>query len=383
MATYVSREDSAAYPPARQWLARSAFTLVELLVVIAIIGVLVALLIPAIQAAREAARRTQCANNLKQIGLGLHNFHAAKNYFPTQTTGAPVIDGKSSPGFASWLVPLLPFLDQQPLYNSIDHKVSMMDQFGLTHTNDYRGLTISAGHVNAQAAATVVPAFLCPTESYEQTATLGTARPAPGSYAGNVGWPAGTTGANGETAAVEASNGFFGLANPEQDEPWPVAKVSARMFDDGLSHTAAVAERQISSAARIADLAAAPLSVLSYCAGAAGVDRTLPGWVSYCGGVSHADPTYALPIGKAWISGWTLVGNTYMHVMKPGERSCHLYGGEDDGANLITAGSAHNGGLHILMGDGHVAFTADEIADEVWWAIGTRNGGEVVGQGVP
>ena len=357
-----------------------AFTLVELLVVIAIIGTLVALLLPAVQAAREAARRTQCANNLKQIGLGLHNFHSAKNCFPTQTTGAPEIEGQSGPGFASWMVPLLPYIEQQTLYSAINHKVSMMDQHGLTNTNEYRGLTISANHPNAKAAATVIATFLCPGELYDVTSALGTATPAPGSYAGNVGWPAGTTGADGQGAAVDASNGFFGLENPGRNEPWPMAKVSARMFDDGLTYTAAVSERRISNAARTVDLASVPLSVLSYCAGAAGVDRTLPQWVSYCGSVSHGDPTYSLPIGKAWISGWTLVGNIYMHVMKPGQRSCHLYGGEDDGANLVTAGSAHPGGLHVLLGDGHVSFMAEEIEEEVWWAMGSRNGGETVSQ---
>lgn len=93
----------------------------------------------------------------------------------------------------------------------------------------------------------------------------------------------------------------------------------------------------------------------------------------------HPDPVYAVPIGKAWISGWTLVGNAYMHVMPPGQRSCHLYGGEDDGANLVTAASAHPGGLHLLSGDGHVAFVAEDVERAIWWALGSRDGGEGVG----
>ena len=110
---------------------KRGFTLVELLVVIAIIGVLVALLLPAIQAAREAARRNSCLNNMKQIGLGLHNYENAKGYYPTASTQAwqPTSDVASpnnqvgtnttrGDGY-SWLVQILPFMEQTTLYNQI------------------------------------------------------------------------------------------------------------------------------------------------------------------------------------------------------------------------------------------------------------------------
>src|SRR3970040_1892893 len=98
------------------WLIRTAFTLVELLVVIAIIGVLIALLLPAIQAAREAARRTQCSNNLKQIGVALHNYQSATSRFPP-VTGLPL--GQT---FEPWSAQarLLPYLEQVNLVNLID-----------------------------------------------------------------------------------------------------------------------------------------------------------------------------------------------------------------------------------------------------------------------
>ena len=101
---------------------RTGFTLVELLVVIAIIGILVALLLPAVQAAREAARRMQCTNNVKNLSLACHNYHDTYKTMPQNysTWGGAfarhTIDGRSQ----SWMVAVLPFIEQQPLYDQID-----------------------------------------------------------------------------------------------------------------------------------------------------------------------------------------------------------------------------------------------------------------------
>jgi len=120
------------------------FTLVELLVVIAIIGILVALLLPAVQAAREAARRMQCANNLKQLGIALHNYHSTFGQFPLQAGGHPGYED------CSYLVGLLPFLEEQTLYDGID--------FDLVEPEH----SIIGGK---RLVEHVVPAFLCPSES--------------------------------------------------------------------------------------------------------------------------------------------------------------------------------------------------------------------------
>jgi prepilin-type N-terminal cleavage/methylation domain-containing protein len=100
--------------------AHPGFTLVELLVVIAIIGVLVAMLLPAVQAAREAARRSSCSNNLRQIGIGVHNHHDTKKYFPPGTTqDQPPFGPAASSWGASWMIYLLPFIEQDALYGKL------------------------------------------------------------------------------------------------------------------------------------------------------------------------------------------------------------------------------------------------------------------------
>jgi prepilin-type N-terminal cleavage/methylation domain-containing protein/prepilin-type processing-associated H-X9-DG protein len=107
---------------------RSAFTLVELLVVIAIIGVLVAMLLPAVQAAREAARRSSCSNNLKQIGIALHNYHDAMKRFPPESIWAHGAPGAWQPRNYSWICLILPQLEQGPLYNAIDFRQPLWNQ---------------------------------------------------------------------------------------------------------------------------------------------------------------------------------------------------------------------------------------------------------------
>ncbi len=108
--------------------SRAAFTLVELLVVIAIIGVMVGLLLPAVQSAREAARRMSCQNNMKQVGLALHNYHDTYNTFPPSAVWGPGKAPFTMPYHHTWTVMILPFIEQQSLYNSIDNKLPIWGQ---------------------------------------------------------------------------------------------------------------------------------------------------------------------------------------------------------------------------------------------------------------
>lgn len=364
---------------------RRGFTLVELLVVIAIIGVLVGLLLPAVQAAREAARRMQCANNLKQLGLGVLNYESAIGALPLTTTGPSRTSPQLGSGFASWLAMILPQIEQGPLYNSIDFSRALADDKNFSNSGDYTELTISQSHPNARAVATSVSTFLCPSDSAEQTTTLGSARPAPGSYAGNLGWVRGASGADGTTSPIRVANGAMPIVNPAQPDSWQIAKIKLRDFTDGTSSTALVAERLINDAVKVngtfGDTMQGSLKTAtsSFCAGGGSSNRPLRDWVTFCNGVSVPDPGYSLPHGRSWISGWTLAANLYMHVMPINARNCHIYGGEDDGTNIVTASSNHVGGAQLCFVDGHVQFVSQNIDNRVWWAIGSRNGGEVVG----
>jgi len=359
------------------------FTLVELLVVIAIIGVLIGLLLPAVQAAREAARRMQCSNNIRQLALAIHNYESALKTFPTTITGSGVPGNPQGSGLYSWLAMILPQVEQLPLYQSIDFRVPMTSTVG-TNAPNYLSLNIQANHRNAQAAATLIPSFLCPSDAWVPTPFAGTAMPAPGSYAANVGWIRQTTGIDANFPPLTQSNGAMPIDNPaDTNRLWYPSKMSFKDIVDGSSNTALVSERMINSLVPVqgafgASMPPGPQSVMSFCGGAS-ASRSLPQWVSFCQGVSTPDPGYSAPHGKAWISGLTLAANTYMHVMLPNQRNCHMYGGESNGNNMVAASSFHGAGVHSVAVDGSVRFVSISIENRIWWAFGSRNGSETIG----
>jgi prepilin-type N-terminal cleavage/methylation domain-containing protein len=364
--------------------SRRAFTLVELLVVIAIIGVLVGLLLPAVQAAREAARRMQCASHQRQLGLAVLNYESAFRTFPVTITGHGVPGNpRAGGGFYSWLAMILPQVEQPAVYDRIDFSIPMTSLVSGANPNYYK-LDIAANHPNAVAAATRIATFLCPSDPWIQTQYLGSSEPAPGNYVANVGWTRQTTGVLGNDAELLQSNGAMPIANPAATQPsWYVPRLSYRQITDGSAHTAMISERTINSLVPVAGpfgsyMPNGPVTVMSYCGGS-GTARSLPAWVRYCGGVTTPDPQYSAPHGKAWISGMTLAGNLYMHVMPPNRRNCHVYGGEANGNNMVTASSLHSGGVHVTAADGHTVFVNQNIEPKVWWGLGSRNGAETLG----
>lgn len=359
-------------------MRRNAFTLVELLVVIAVIGILIALLLPAVQAAREAARRTQCKNNLKQLGLALLNHHDTYGYFPVSQTASGLSSGSDcETGFYSWHSQVLPFLEETPLHDSIDFSVNMSDACG-------SGAPISATHPNAAAAATVVQAFLCPSDGATGAnhVVMGDANPASDNYAANAGWPVMASGVNGERATPGKYNGLVSLTNPGGRADWhDRGPVRIRNVTDGTSNTAAVAERLIQAAGSLDEVESSENRRLSFHVTSSSA-RTLPEMAAAGQpGATHADGRDSAFVGRAWISGWSPTGPTYMHLMTPNTNHCHFNSADKNGNVAITPSSNHPGGVHVLLADGHVHFVNDDVDQETWWAMGSRDGGDLPGEG--
>jgi prepilin-type N-terminal cleavage/methylation domain-containing protein/prepilin-type processing-associated H-X9-DG protein len=188
---------------------RFGFTLVELLVVIAIIGVLIALLLPAVQSTREAARQAQCQNNLKQMGLALHAYHNAHLNFPRGGWSA-------SSANLSWSSAILPFLGEQPLFDSINSKVA--------YTNA----------LNLVAGQTVLPEFLCPTSHHDSL------------YRQSPDLPASATPyARSDYGGMDGERGLrsaFGTNSPERGVMILASNISLKEITDGTSQTIQIAE---------------------------------------------------------------------------------------------------------------------------------------------
>ena len=338
-------------------LSRRGFTLVELLVVIAIIGVLVGLLLPAVQAAREAARRMQCSNNLKQIGLALHNYESAYKVLPFGKgpgyAGAPV--------YARWSqhAMILPYIEQTALYNTIDFRFPP-DTPGMGGVVPFMPAYTNSTGVNSASSRTPVPGFLCPSD-------LAPSDPwqAQNNYVGNQGgWLCDRSDAPGAATDVSPSETQTGVF-------YFLSKVRFAGVTDGLSNTIFFSEKirgQGTPNART-DLFVIPHQT--------SLDATF----AACTNINTLTATpLTSKYGYSWVMGENCC-TQYNHVAKPNSNSCGGTGFPGSMTNMamqVSAASRHTGGVQCMLGDGSVRFVPSSIDLTVWRALGSRATGETV-----
>ena len=324
--------------------ARRAFTLVELLVVITIIGILIALLLPAVQAAREAARRMQCGNNLKQIGLGLHNYHSALKVFPPGETFiepnrfmSMTYQGRSVDSGHAWSAFILPYIEQMPVYQGLNWNVP--------------GWVNSAAMKNADpkhyaAVTTVISTYLCPSSQESPTCQVVCSDPnCPANLLGVIMY-SGIAGS--DRSGVPSTLGTCHL--------W--SKVRLEDVKDGTSNTMGVGESS----------GLTECQKLNPCGS---TSNTVPSWdLGYWDSTTRPElvwpcKTIAFPPKTAYF------------YDDPDAKSC------DPLISTITRAalkSAHPGGIHVMLLDGSVRFISDSIDMTTYKNLADRDDGNVLGQ---
>jgi prepilin-type N-terminal cleavage/methylation domain-containing protein/prepilin-type processing-associated H-X9-DG protein len=352
-------------------MKRRAFTLIELLVVIAIIAVLIALLPPAVQAAREAARRIQCFNNLKQIGLALHNYHSANSTFPMGCSSGhwsspTVYNVKQN---LSAHAQMLPFLEQQQIYNAINFYWGCEDS-----------VSVMCFPINATATNAQIKAFVCPSDP-------------------NGGKPDhnNTSNTNNYYGCVGTTMNFPLINNKSLNVPsinWPSTGLftyqqsyAIRAVTDGTSNTIAFAEAVVGNQSELKrqkhiglNTVGALTPSLLYDAeqnvplALAGVQACNQAWATGSGVVDKQR-------GENWAHGCMAMTlfNTIATPNQYGDEWTHCSSISSTAlAALSNSDSYHPGGVNVLMADGHVKFIKDSINYRTWWSLGTKANGEVV-----
>ena len=348
-------------------MKKQAFTLVELLVVIAIIGILIALLLPAVQAAREAARRMSCTNNLKQLGLAVHNHESAQRVMPAAFTGTvpPEYAGYGIPAYYySWsaLAELSPFLEQTNIYNTMDLKLptfELQDPWGITEPNRL-------------AVGTTVGLFLCPSDVRQPVAArvYEVDNPGPTNYVFCTG--TGMTRGGAPFGVLWNTDGAFMAKNRQ-----PFSALA-----DGTSNTVLASESILGLGA--SQTTTRPADSKAYRLHYAYAGYLTTGLTeSLC--ESATEWNVQFPRGFFWATGEYRCAS-YNHYMTPNSTIMDCIAndmspgeGQYTSMGFRAARSWHTGGVNTLFGDGSVHFASDTVSLEIWRALATRNGGESAG----
>ncbi|QDU63679.1 Type II secretion system protein G precursor [Planctomycetes bacterium Pan216] len=304
----------------------SGFTLVELLVVIAIIGILVALLLPAVQQAREAARRAQCQSNLKQMGTALHNYHDAHDAFPP---GTIYTSPSSTSSYGGWGIALLPYLDQEALFNQYNHDLSNDD-----NQNEpvlQRSLSVMRCPSDATTTGLVDPGA-----DYNEVA--------PSSYKGVAGISSGGCG-------------------PFWDNPVTVDNGNSRPELRGLLHVVGVGNSTTESIRSVSDGTSKSFAIAEY------HTTTNPNVKAFWG------------VSKRFYALGTAMPQTHLRALAD-NAECRVIDGSHCRCNRAL-GSLHLGGMHVLLCDGRVEFISSNIDSALYLALATIAGSEGPGMALP
>jgi prepilin-type N-terminal cleavage/methylation domain-containing protein/prepilin-type processing-associated H-X9-DG protein len=372
-----------------------AFTLIELLVVIAIIAVLIALLLPAVQSAREAARRAQCVNNLKQLGLAIHNYVSQQDAFPphvqnggfavwSTTTGGPYFD----PWPLDWSASILAQMEQTPMYNALNFA------FGCSNGADTQNRTV----LSQQIAS-----LLCPSENQKTSNQIIGGVTSRKSYHANVGGPGCISAYSGIfVPQIQDWNGSRGGLNGITQNS-NCGTVDMASVTDGTSNTAMISETHTGSGPGANNVTLAnvngrgdtymwrPVSgqqTTGMDLGPAGATIALA-FVQACQGIPGSTAAFGTlppPNGCVWTGGnpgSCMMWDAYNHFMPPNTIACDSTsdgntGGYGSIQDAFPPGSNHPGGVNICFADGSVRFIKNSVGLQAWWALGTKNGNEIL-----